>query len=143
VGEVYATIKHFEDDSNIDDYRIAVSKSALELQPLQGSKVRFEKLFQDGSYVACGVMDILVGGAKGVKSTKHSFMTFVVMTGRAEVKINRTAFVIGKGGVFVVPRGIVPCEIALILRKCIFSQEYWGYKLSVILLAGSGGWSTD
>jgi mannose-6-phosphate isomerase-like protein (cupin superfamily) len=104
-GEVYTTIKNYEDDSNIDDYKIAVSKSALNPQPLHGSNVAFEKLFQVGAYVACGIMDIMVGGLKGAKSTKHSFMSFVVMSGRVEVKVNRAAFVIGKGGVFVVPRG--------------------------------------
>jgi centromere protein C len=82
-----------------------VSKSAVDPQPLQGSKVRLEKLFQDGSYMASGVLDILVGGMKGVKPTRHSYMSFAVMTGKVEVKVNRTAFVIGKGGVFVVPRG--------------------------------------
>lgn len=104
-GEVYATIKSFEDNVTIEDYRIAVAKSAIHPQPLQGSKVHFEKLFQDGTYVACGIMDIVVGGQKGVKPTRHSFMNFAVMTGKVEVKVNRTAFIIGKGGVFVVPRG--------------------------------------
>ena len=105
-GEVFATIKAYGDENAvIDDYRIAVSKSAMDPQPLQGSKVRLEKLFQDGSYMASGVLDILVGGVKGVKPTRHSYMSFAVMTGKVEVKVNRTAFVIGKGGVFVVPRG--------------------------------------
>jgi centromere protein C len=105
-GEVYAPIKAFpDDDIIIDDYRIAVSKSAINPQPLQGSKVLFEKLFQDGGYMASGIMDILVGGAKAVKPTKHSYMSFAVMTGTVEVKVHRTAFVIGKGGTFVVPRG--------------------------------------
>ena len=84
-----------------------MSKSAINPRALQGSKVRFDKLFLDEGYAACGVVDIVVGGMKGLKPTKHSFMTFVVMTGRVEVKVNRTAFIIGKGGVFVVPRGII------------------------------------
>lgn len=104
-GEVYATIKSFDDGGSIEDYRIAVAKSAIRPQPLQGKTVHFEKLFQDGTYVACGIMDIVVGGQKGVKPTRHSFMNFAVMTGKVEVKVNRTAFIIGKGGVFVVPRG--------------------------------------
>jgi len=107
-GEVFASVKNYEDDSTIDDYKIAMAKRAIETQPLQGSKVRFEKCFQDGAYVACGVMDIAVGGAKGVKPTKHAFMSFAIMSGKVEVKVNRTAFVIGKGGVFVVPRGSIP-----------------------------------
>lgn len=105
-GEVYATIKAYGDDSLIDDYKIAVSKSAINPQPLQGSKVRLEKIFQDGAYMASGILDILVGGAKGIKPTRHSYMSFAVMTGKVEVKVNRTAFIIGKGGVFVVPRGM-------------------------------------
>ena len=92
----------------IEDYRIAVAKSAIKPQPLQGSKVHFEKLFQDGTYVACGIMDIVVGGQKGAKPTRHSFMNFAVMTGKVEVKVHRTAFIIGKGGLFVVPRGNCP-----------------------------------
>jgi quercetin dioxygenase-like cupin family protein len=32
-------------------------------------------------------------------------MTFAVMSGKVEVKVNRTAFIMGKGGMFVVPRG--------------------------------------
>ena len=104
-GEVFTTIKSYEEDGLIDDYRIAVSRSAINPRPLQGSKIRFEKLFQDGEYMATGVLDIGVGGEKGIKSTKHAFLSFVVMTGKAEVKVHRTAFVIGKGGVFVVPRG--------------------------------------
>jgi hypothetical protein len=105
-GEVYASIKAYGDDTTIiDDYKIAVSKSAMDPQPLQGSKVRLEKLFQDGAYMASGILDILVGGVKGIKPTRHSYMSFAVMTGKVEVKVNRTAFVIGKGGVFVVPRG--------------------------------------
>jgi centromere protein C len=104
-GEVYTSIKSYEDGSTIEDYRVAVSKSAINPHLLQGSKIRFEKLFQDGSYMASGVIDISVGGAKGAKPTRHCFMSFAVMSGRVEVKLNRTAFVIGKGGVFVVPRG--------------------------------------
>lgn len=50
-------------------------------------------------------MDIVVGGQKGTKPTRHSYMNFAVMSGKVEVKVNRTAFVIGKGGVFIVPRG--------------------------------------
>ena len=106
VGEVYAQIKNYGDESTVEDYKIAVSKSAINPQPLHGSKVRFEKLFQDGEYMASGIMDILVGGVKGVKPTKHSYMSFVVLSGKVEVKVHRTAFVMGKGGVFVVPRGI-------------------------------------
>lgn len=104
-GEVYATVKSYADNSTIDDYKLAVSKSAINPRPLQGSQVQYEKLFQDGEYTACGIMDILVGGVKGVKSTKHSYMNFVVLKGKVEVKVHKTAFVIGKGGVFVVPRG--------------------------------------
>jgi centromere protein C len=116
-GEVYATIKAFDDGGTgkdngnrdggmIADYRIAVAKSAMNPQPLLGRGVHFQKLFQDGGYVACGIMDVVVGGVKATKPTRHSYMTFAVMCGKVEVKVNRTAFVIGKGGVFVVPRGI-------------------------------------
>lgn len=115
-GEVYATIKAFDegtvtgkgnrDGGMIADYRIAVAKSAMNPQPLLGRGVHFQKLFQDGGYVACGIMDVVVGGVKATKPTRHSYMTFAVMRGKVEVKVNRTAFVIGKGGVFVVPRGI-------------------------------------
>lgn len=105
-GEVYADIKAYGDENIIiQDYKIAVSKSAMDPQPLQGSKVRVEKIFQDGTYMASGILDILAGGAKGVKPTKHSYMSFAVMTGKVEVKVNKTVFIIGKGGVFVVPRG--------------------------------------
>lgn len=105
-GEVYASIKAYGDENTIiNDYKIAVSKSAMDPQPLQGSKVRLDKIFQDGTYMASGILDILVGGVKGVKPTKHSYMSFAVMTGKVEVKVNRTAFIIGRGGVFVVPRG--------------------------------------
>ena len=104
-GEVYAAVKDYPDDTIIEDYKIAVSKSAFDPQPLQGTRVRFEKCFQDGTYVASGIMDIAVGGSKGAKPTRHAFMTFAVMSGKVEVKVNRTAFIMGKGGMFVVPRG--------------------------------------
>ena len=104
-GEVYATIKAYGDGSEITDYKVAVAGSAVETRPIQGNKVRLAKVFQDGAYMASGVLDILVGGDKAVKPTKHSFMSFVVMTGKVEVKIHRTVFHVGRGGVFVVPRG--------------------------------------
>jgi centromere protein C len=116
-GEVWAPIKVYGDDTAIEEYRIAVSKSALDPQPLQGSKVRFEKVFQDGDYMASGVMDISVGGAKGIKSTRHSYMSFAVMTGKVEVKVHRTAFIIGKGGVFVVPRGSISSSMVSDARQ--------------------------
>jgi centromere protein C len=103
-GEVWGPIKDL-DGTTIDEYKIAVAKSAMDTQPLQGNKVRYQKVFQDGSYTAAGIIELSVGGIKGAKSTKHSFMSFVVLSGRAEVKVHRTAFIIGKGGVFVVPRG--------------------------------------
>lgn len=103
-GEVWGSIKDL-DGTTIDEYKIAVAKSAMDTQPLQGNKVRYQKVFQDGSYTAAGIIELSVGGIKGAKSTKHSFMSFVVLSGRAEVKVHRTAFIIGKGGVFVVPRG--------------------------------------
>jgi len=104
-GEVYATIKAYGDGSEIADYKVAVAGNAVETRPIQGNKVRLAKIFQDGAYMASGVLDILVGGDKAVKPTKHSFMSFVVMTGKVEVKIHRTVFQVGRGGVFVVPRG--------------------------------------
>ena len=104
-GEVYATIKSYGDGSEIADYKVAVAGNAVETRPIQGNKVRLAKVFQDGAYMASGVLDILVGGDKAVKPTKHSFMSFVVMTGKVEVKIHRTVFHVGRGGVFVVPRG--------------------------------------
>ena len=108
VGEVFAPILRYGDGATIDDYKIAVSKSAINPQPLHGGKVGFQKLFQDGEYMASGIMDISVGGAKGVKPTKHSYMSFVVLSGKVEVKVHRTVFVMGKGDVFVVPRGKKP-----------------------------------
>jgi len=104
-GEVYAPILRYGDGSTIGDYRIAVSKSAIDPQPLHGSSVRFQKLFQDGEYMASGIMDISVGGHKGIKPTKHSYMSFVVLSGKVEVKVHRTSFIMCKGDVFVVPRG--------------------------------------
>jgi centromere protein C len=107
-GEVYATIKAYGDDSEIADYKIAVAKSGIETKAIQGNKVRLAKIFQDGSYMASGILDILVGGEKSIKPTKHSFMSFVVLWGKVEAKVHRTVFVIGRGGVFVVPRGTFP-----------------------------------
>jgi centromere protein C len=106
-GEVYTSVKLYPEDGLIDDYKVAVGKSAINPYPLQNDKVKYDKLFQDGEYTACGIMDIESGAEKGVKSTKHAFMSFVVMSGKVEVKIYKTAFVVGKGGVFVVPRGLL------------------------------------
>jgi len=119
-GEVYAAVRNYEDDSIIEDYKIAVSRSAFDPQPLQGNKVRFEKCFQDGAYVASGIMDIAVGGQKGAKPTRHAFMNFAVLSGKVEVKVNRTAFIMGKGGIFVVPRGTTLVVVAH-LREFLFN----------------------
>jgi centromere protein C len=106
-GEVWAEVISYGNGDETEKCKVGVAKSVLKPQPLQGSKVRFEKVFVDGDYASSGIMDIAVGGIKGVKPTKYSFMTFAVMSGKVEVKIHRTAFIIGEGGMFMVPRCII------------------------------------
>jgi centromere protein C len=140
-GEVYATIKAFGDDSEIPNYRVAVSGNEIDTFPIQGKQVRMAKVFQDEKYVASGVLDIVVGGQKNVKPTKHSFMSFAVMWGKVEVKLHRTVFHVGRGDFFVVPRGKSPSsysrECTDWIRELLLDKEYWDEGLSVILFAGS------
>jgi mannose-6-phosphate isomerase-like protein (cupin superfamily) len=118
-----------------------VSGVGIDTAPIQGKQVRMAKVFQDEKYVASGVLDIVVGGQKNVKPTKHSFMSFAVMWGKVEVKLHRTVFHVGRGDFFVVPRG-KPFQAnhgADGIRELLFDKEYWDKGLSVILF--TGGWT--
>jgi centromere protein C len=70
-------------------------------------------------FFGSGVIELPPGGFKGQKNSRRFQFVFFVHVGKVAVNVNGTRFVISKGGVFQVPRGMLivmpdlDCEIVL------------------------------
>ncbi|TLS24996.1 hypothetical protein PpBr36_07437 [Pyricularia pennisetigena] len=83
---------------------VAVSGPAIRTREILGSSFRFTKTLSL-PFFGTGVVDLPPGAEKKAKNSRKMHMTFIVHTGRVTVTVNNTAFSIGKGGMWFVPRG--------------------------------------
>ncbi|KAK0539400.1 mitotic fidelity of chromosome transmission- protein [Tilletia horrida] len=85
--------------------RIACQRDEVKTRKVFNSEFKFEKVFGVDDFMAAGVIEIPVGGSKPVKPSKTNSYTFIVSEGAVRVRIHRSNFVMGPGGMFLVPKG--------------------------------------
>ena len=57
-------------------------------------------------FFGSGIVDLPPSGEKRIKNARRMQMVFFVFSGRVRVTVNDLNFGVGKGGMWVVPRGI-------------------------------------
>ncbi|KAL9936893.1 hypothetical protein V8E36_004128 [Tilletia maclaganii] len=85
--------------------RIACQRDEVKTKKVFNSEFRFDKVFGVDDFMAAGVIEIPAGGSKPVKPSKTNSYTFIVSEGAVRVRIHRSNFVVGPGGMFLVPKG--------------------------------------
>ncbi|KAH8593249.1 Mif2/CENP-C like-domain-containing protein [Bisporella sp. PMI_857] len=110
-GRVMGDIREWNaEDQNGDEdeereEEIALSAAAIITRDVgSGANFKFAKTISK-PFFGAGMVDLPPGGIKKPKSTRKMQMVFFVFYGRVEVRVNDTAFSIGKGGMWQVPRG--------------------------------------
>lgn len=84
---------------------IAFSAAALITTPIPHATFRFAKTLTL-PFFGSGMVDLPPGGVKKQKNSRKMQMVFFVHRGRVQVTVNDTAFRIGQGGMWQVPRGM-------------------------------------
>ncbi|KAK0547450.1 mitotic fidelity of chromosome transmission- protein [Tilletia horrida] len=93
------------DTSEETTRRIACQRNEVKTRKVFNSDFKFEKVFGVDDFMAAGVIEIPIGGSKPVKPSKTNSYTFIVTEGAVRVRIHRSNFVMGPGGMFLVPKG--------------------------------------
>jgi centromere protein C len=86
---------------------IALSSAAIITRDIPGASFRFAKTLTL-PFFGSGMVDLPPGAVKKTKNSRRMQMVFFVFYGRVSVTVNGTAFRIGKGGMWQVPRGKEP-----------------------------------
>ncbi|KAF9303269.1 hypothetical protein BGZ74_004069 [Mortierella antarctica] len=87
--------------------RVAESKSVAAFNKVQGGGYQYHRGLEDVKYIVSGKMRILPGGQKPVGNGAKTSMVFYVISGAAQVCVNKTEFALSTGGSFLIPKGNV------------------------------------
>ncbi|CAG8595804.1 1732_t:CDS:2, partial [Paraglomus occultum] len=92
--------------TNKEIKRSIVATTAM-LNPIKssGKAYKMQKLFNEGSFMAYGVVEIPRDTEKPSKSSKDTALVFYVAKGPVKVTIHKYTFHVGTGDQFFVPRG--------------------------------------
>lgn len=106
VGDIRAWDPADQTGANAEEVEeeIALSASAIVTRDTADASFKFAKTLTM-PFFGSGMVDLLPGGAKKPKNSRKMQMVFFVFYGRVEVTVNDSAFRIGKGGMWQVPRG--------------------------------------
>ncbi|KAG0083481.1 hypothetical protein BGZ92_010746 [Podila epicladia] len=85
--------------------RVAESKNVATFNKVQGGGYQYHRGLEDVKYIVSGKMRILPGGQKPVGSGAKTSMVFYVISGAAQVCVNKTEFALSTGGSFLIPKG--------------------------------------
>jgi centromere protein C len=102
---------------------IAFTENMLSLKSAENDSFSFQKVFNDGEFLAAGILEIPAGGAKPSRSTKDNtyvcnmaravrpalivHQVFYMAEGAAGVTVHNTHFYLCQGGMLMVPSGSV------------------------------------
>lgn len=106
-------------DVDVESQQLAVSGLAIETKDIRHASFRFAKTLSL-PFFGAGVVDLPPGSEKRPKNSRKMFLTFFVYMGAVLVTVNETAFRIGRGGMWFVPRG----ESSLSLPSPSFHPPY-------------------
>lgn len=92
----------------------------------------FQKVFMDGDFVAGGILEIPVGGAKPSKPARDNTYIFYCIEGAVRVMVHKSNFVISRNGMFMVPRGKPLCPILCVEENAYFilGNQYYLENIS-------------
>ncbi|KAK0561210.1 mitotic fidelity of chromosome transmission- protein [Tilletia horrida] len=85
--------------------RLACQREDITARKVYNADFRFQKVFAVGDSMAAGIVEIPVGGSKPAKTSKTGSLTFFVSEGSVRARIHSSSFVVGAGGMFLVPIG--------------------------------------
>lgn len=110
------------------DQEIAISANAVQTREIRNATFKFAKVLST-PFFGAGVVDLPPHSEKKPKNARKMQMAFFVFAGRVQVTVADTAFTIGRGGMWFVPRGE-----STILRT--FNQARFG-ELTFFFLKGN------
>ncbi|KAG0025480.1 hypothetical protein BGZ81_007116 [Podila clonocystis] len=84
---------------------VAEAKNAATFNKVQGGGYQYHRGLEDIKYIVSGKMRILPGGQKPVGNSAKTSMVFYVVSGAAQVCVNKTEFALSTGGSFLIPKG--------------------------------------
>ena len=118
--EVEQAVRH--DDAEIEQ-ELALSSDAIITREVgSGATFKFAKTLTL-PFFGAGMVDLEPGGVKKPKNSRRMQMVFFVVYGRVEVTVNDTAFRIGKGGMWQVPRGML--HLLIIIPTLIVPGNFY------------------
>ena len=103
--QVYTTINDYE-TGRYASKCIAIASSGIKTSEMANAGFRFQKTFEEGEYIACGILDLDREGEKTRKDSKANTLIFVILKGALDITIAGVSFPLRSGGHFIVPRGI-------------------------------------
>jgi len=99
-----------EGEDILEECHLAYTKERIVTVDVANGAFKFVKTFtQDG--FGTGIIEVPPGGGKRVKNSGKMTLVFYMLLGRATVTIGDNRFRVGKGGQFMVPRGITPFSL--------------------------------
>lgn len=110
-GQVHGPIRTWDPQDPTGVYaaevedEIAISSAAINTREVPGATFKFAKTLTL-PFLGSGMVDLPAGAEKKTKNARRMHMVFFVFYGKVEVTVNETTFIIGKGGMWQVPRGI-------------------------------------
>jgi centromere protein C len=123
---------------------IAFTEAMLALKSAENDSFAFQKVFNDGEFLAAGILEIPAGGAKPSRSTRDNTYVRVVLGGlvgvadavRAQVfyvaegavgvTVHKTNFYLCQGGMLMVPSGpSLPSYLHELLRADAVADNYF------------------
>lgn len=86
------------------DEQIAISANAIQTREIRNASFKFAKVLST-PFFGAGVVDLPPHSEKKPKNARKMQMAFFVFSGRVQVTVADTVFMIGRGGMWFVPRG--------------------------------------
>lgn len=103
---------------------VAWSEIGMEPRDVPGANFKYSKITQE-DFLGCGIVELPPGGVKRPKNSRRMHMVFFVASGTVEVTVHQSEFVIHRGGVFQVPRGMLS-HVFLLLHFLFFPTFFYG-----------------
>jgi centromere protein C len=85
--------------------QIVVTPKMMNPRPVNNYDFTFQKLFNEGEFMATGILVLPGKSEKPNKNSRDNAMVFVVLSGKLEVHVHSTRFEVQAGDQFMVPRG--------------------------------------
>lgn len=104
--DVHVTATVMDYDTHEEEERLlAISADQHTLDVVDGEQFSISTVFEEGTFLTAGILSFPPAVIKPSRNASKHALVFYVINGVFQVTINKTSFVIGTGGQFIVPRG--------------------------------------